>query len=383
MWPDEVTKIMFLPDSNRILVVGKTDFYFFEVKTGALIKQIHTNREYNDVAVSSDGKFMFSLEGVKFDLESYQPIDTIKSFGSSIFNPNIASISADGLYVYYGGDVSGKQFPDSNFVEISTEDLKVKRILTIDKYVQVVITSPDNRYIVIGDLQTLQIYDRKTLSYIKTLFGDPPTHINYTRFNRDGSVLGVGTNDSVYIFDMKKIELLGNFNFNQCVNSFDFFTEKNIILVGYSYLAEYIGHFWIINASDLKNIFPLFHFLYRAGGFLNISSNERFILSYGYPASIFLFNNPLLTSVQEKDTHEELLYPNPTTGRVTIKSTFPIERIVLSNQTGLIVKEINNSLIIQGNGFISFSVSELPVGTYLCTVQGYGDSKTYKLIVMK
>ena len=66
--------------------------------------------------------------------------------------------------------------------------------------------------------------------------------------------------------------------------------------------------------------------------------------------------------------------------KVNLKAEADI-RVLLTNMTGQVVKEVNRGVLNPGSANIGIDVSGLPAGTYICTVKAGDEFVTQKLIV--
>lgn len=84
------------------------------------------------------------------------------------------------------------------------------------------------------------------------------------------------------------------------------------------------------------------------------------------------FGNPL--SILENKFEDLKIYPNPTSELVTISSKVPIDSIVVFNQLGQNVLQIDDF-----KNLSQVNTSRLPIGTYFIKISIEGESKIFKL----
>ncbi len=94
----------------------------------------------------------------------------------------------------------------------------------------------------------------------------------------------------------------------------------------------------------------------------------------------------LPVGLEENNTIENMavqLSPNPVSDRLNVKFSLDSQndvQIVLSNMTGQMVREVNRTGQ-SGSVNIGIEVSDLPAGTYICTVKAGSSMTTEKLII--
>jgi len=102
------------------------------------------------------------------------------------------------------------------------------------------------------------------------------------------------------------------------------------------------------------------------------------ILTNQLPAQAFQISVQMLTTVwnstvgiDQSEIDESMLYPNPTNDMVTISSEHAIESIKIYDIHGNLVMESNES---------TFSIAQLPSGTYHVRAHTIGEVHNYSLI---
>jgi len=78
-----------------------------------------------------------------------------------------------------------------------------------------------------------------------------------------------------------------------------------------------------------------------------------------------------VTSIKENVTNAVTVYPNPSNDKISISSTYPIEKIVICNASG--------SMLFQTDQ-LTIDISQLPVGFYYARVYSANTSSTVKFI---
>ena len=84
--------------------------------------------------------------------------------------------------------------------------------------------------------------------------------------------------------------------------------------------------------------------------------------------------------------NESILYPNPTTGNVTINIDLPFDFVVTINlydSIGNIITIIKNDFAYKGNFEVNYNCNHLSQGTYYLKIQQKDFTKTLKLIKEK
>jgi ketopantoate hydroxymethyltransferase len=102
------------------------------------------------------------------------------------------------------------------------------------------------------------------------------------------------------------------------------------------------------------------------------------ILTNQLPAQAFQISVQMLTtvwnstvSIAESEDTESMLYPNPSNDMVTISSDHAIQSIKIYDIHGKLVMESTES---------TFSITQLPTGTYHVRAHTIGEVRNYSLI---
>jgi hypothetical protein len=133
--------------------------------------------------------------------------------------------------------------------------------------------------------------------------------------------------------------------------------------------------------------FKLVHY-YQSGTANNfaISHNSKFIVSSTGNYLISWYGRFQTTPVVNISDTINLIYPNPSTGKVTIQFTQPDSEatsIILADMIGNPIQTLSNKFLESGNQSIELDVSSFSSGTYIIRVQNQHLSNIYKLIIIK
>jgi WD40 repeat protein len=124
----------------------------------------------------------------------------------------------------------------------------------------------------------------------------------------------------------------------------------------------------------------------RSYDFVCLSNNGNYVVS-GLGRYLFKFHsrfNGIYVEPSEDTTI--LIYPNPTNGLINLEFNNPILEntlINLNDINGLLIKNLFNNILEQGQQSINFNVSDLSNGTYYIKVNNSQLSLFFKLIINK
>lgn len=104
----------------------------------------------------------------------------------------------------------------------------------------------------------------------------------------------------------------------------------------------------IIDPIIANNYQQVVDFIWNSLMNFNLSSGESRVFCQSIPSSI-----------NEIELADITLYPNPTSGKLTLDSNLDIQEVELYDSFGRSVLKVNNN---------SFNISDLNAGTYLCTI---------------
>jgi len=300
----KIDKIVISPDSRYIAIASQYDEFIkiYDIKSGQLIKAIQNVYSFQNMAFSSDSKYIF-INGVlannllqewlvdyhykyrliRFEItsENYKSIKKMRE-------KEVLDVSQDGKYLVLNNTIfDAKTFKKIKEFEVNTEKLKTCRF------------SPDSKNILFSNEKMTYIYDINTAICIRSFsnncennfllnftnqyvrFYEICNRIAYPKFyninsgslkdfdvfrdnqsncslkiyynsslSSDNSMIAIKTSDTIRIYDLTKNELISEFE----TEMFTFrFSPDNKYFIG---LSDKFISFWDINSlkSDKKDV---------------------------------------------------------------------------------------------------------------------------------
>ncbi len=380
--------LKFSKNDSIIAGFGFENTIFYEAKTGNEIKRIpgyeygyFINNDNNFIQLSSDRKLFYI-----WDLKTYKIIDTIKTDNIPVNEYSIVDISSDQKYLvapiprgFRVWDIENKKVikekhfkEEENLLDIWVTNprfLNNNNILVqFGKTYNIPNSSPPKTK-TIGDFI---VYDFNSLDSINSY----SNHRGFVLSNKN-KYIAYGTSDNkngIEIYDFASKQLLHKLPVNGLnVTGLEFSSDEKYLLTSDQYEN--------MNTWNLESGKSEFVYINGCTSNFNLSHNQKNII-WSCSRLLSLYNTHWFsTSVNEQTQVVPTLYPNPTNGLVNINLQNPIlgnANIQITNATGNIVMNISN--IISQNKIVTFSITQLPVGTYLLTLSANNFNQTYKLI---
>lgn len=259
-----------------------------------------------------------------------------------------------------------------------------KYFITISQYI------PDWTHPEIVGYNTL-IWDTKTLDTIPQ--NSPMGKISYQlgkiKTSPDGKWLCSVGGSLVTVFDNntfeKKYEWRVAPDSSGSLSAIDISSDSRYLITsGYGGVS--------INSKDLANIriWDLTNgqlaYKYNNGsedidqGYLRFNYTGNFLLGYG-PGAIIIYNNMLTSVPDNPNPSEPVIYPNPTTGEVILKSSYFRQgqlKIELFDLNGNLLKILFDGIYAQDE--LRFDISFVSSGIYILKTNQNNTVKTFKVI---
>jgi WD40 repeat protein len=395
----DIVNAVFTPDDQSILVTDvNKKLIEIDAITGVIKREIPNIKGV--IKFSDDGVFVYTYDFKKVNYQTGEEIGQFKIgdapvTGFTEFDLNekagyLIGVQYSHIYPYNNWYPSVFVFDLNTFMLIDSlgidrnfyRHIKItddgKYFKTSSKYDPIPIeTSDDDDVNMLWDAKTLQtIRECPELGYIKT--------------SPDGKWLGSIVLNIVKVFDAITWE--NKYNWKQAPDSSDFLTAIDFTpdsrfiatsgsLTGFSEGAKNIAniHIWDLEKGKLS-------YKYSNGingmGAANIRYNHIGNLLLNFSVGRLVIFKSLKTEIFDNPfPNEILLYPNPTTGEISIENSNILPGhlyIDLSNINSLLVRVLFDG--IYDGTELRFNVSVLAAGTYfLKAVQG-NSTYSYKLI---
>jgi WD40 repeat protein len=400
LYPEHIVAAKFTSDGNQIVVATKNKILIYETLTGAFLKDIpivtNITKDINCFEfIPNTNKIVTGGEDGKLIICDLDIADTIKTIQLSNGIGDIA-ISNDGkrLIMTYALNV------------VDLESGKIIKKIKTEKGVWFIEYSPDNRYFVTNEYyytdwhraDKVILWDGQTYERITEL-GNLEGEIFDLDYSPDGKYVAAcgeanDLNDEPYPIDDGSIKIWD-------VEQRKLYRTYYNKIGGYEYSVRQIkfsndSRFLIYSNStgvpiyifDLENgrITHSFGHNYFAFVDIDISINNKFILTVN-DRQLFLLNSNFKPNfINEKKQNEIILYPNPTDQTVNIKfSTTMIEYISvkITDSNGTQVSILYDNFINTGEHSFFWNTSKYPSGAYYCTISGKSINLVYKIIVSR
>jgi len=373
----DITSISFHP-SSQFFAVGNSGGYvgIWDVKTGIEIQKYQGNTN-SIVKFSKTGKYLLvTNEFIDFNtgnnLICYDfQNDSIVFELKTNYNPYLkTTISSDEQKVVAGG---------SNTIEI-WDIITKKRIFRYDTTgfggIMDLDISTDGKIIAFSDAGSQRKLRLLNVELNKILFECPIGQYGKLKFSNDGTKLAFTSADSdeaIKIMDVNSKQIIASIpGYPQGVNDIIFSSDDKYLIYSYGQIIVWD----LVNKEILKNYPGSFHYLSASNDNKYIAGNiGNYLCLLNFQKEISVRENNLLKAT--------LLFPNPSTVFVTLKSDKLISKILLINEAGATIKELDVSQIKISDGQFTFSIDDLYQGFYLCKVFGAGFTETYKIAVVK
>jgi len=377
----DVLSISFHP-SSQFFAVGNSGGYvgIWDVNTATEIKK-YQGYSSGNVSFSKNGKYLLvTCETPDKDFNNGFKIydflnDSLVFSLKTSFNPILkAVLSKDEETVVFGG---------SNTIEIWNY-LTNKRILKYDTSglggLMCLDYSPDGTHIAFSDAGS-----GRKLRFLNVLTNKieneyPIGQYGKIKYSNDGTKIAYTSPDAgeaIKIMDVNSKQILASIpGYPQGVGKMVFSSDDKYLVYTYGDL-----HVFDLETKKESYIYD-YETTFQN---LSISNDKKYFASNAGPY-LFLLNAHFETNLVNENLlniNAKLLYPNPTAGSVTLKSEKPISKILLINEAGATIKELDVSQIQICEGQLTFSIDDLSQGFYLCKAIGAGFTETYKIAVVK
>jgi WD40 repeat protein len=251
-----------------------------------------------------------------------------------------------------------------------------------------IIISPNNQY-----LASIANVDDKFLVYVHRIptyeflyefsYGD--NLINDIAFSADGRLIGAAGIGSCKIWDVETKKLV-SIIVDENITSFmkiKFSQDSKKVLFG-------TAGFGIENAKtqiwDIESSNRLYRYNYPAGSAIDITLDSKYIL-VGYGNLILYYSRWEPTFIKNNNVkNENIIYPNPVTGVVTIKYEVKIPdkyTVNLTDINGIQIEKIYEGFYEPGIKLISYNTSKLPVSVYFINISNSKTIDSYKIVKEK
>jgi WD40 repeat protein len=232
------------------------------------------------------------------------------------------------------------------------------------------------------------LYDLNTYEKI-SLLGTHDYYVNDIEFSFDGKYIASGGDDGkVKIWNVESRELAKELDVNgKVVRDIVFSKDNRHLLVGIEN-SEYLS-IWIY---DVENDFnKVYEYPFLTGRYFDIDNNSNYIISFGfsgikgnYQKKLHLLYKKVSKIVAEGTNHSnDILYPNPTNNRANIvfeNKYLSKVTINIYSLSGDKIVTILDEYLDSGIQSIQYDCSDLPIGTYIITINSSKFVKTYKLV---
>jgi hypothetical protein len=381
-----ISDCKFTPDGQKIIVAAGTSVYVLETLTS---KVLHVFTGFvnggNKVYISKDGNYLYAKSLIKYDLNTYRAIDTLKSLGQKNITIGEFCLSPNDEYLVYSGHVYGKPVVDSNLVIVSTENMEIIKIISLTNIsLGKNLYSPDSENFILQMGKDLTLWDAKTYTYIKTIYTDS-NPINDIKFSPNGKMLGISVGGHLKVFETE------NFNIIKSINGTDdngiyrivFSPNSNYIIYGQGGFNNASTKIINVNSWNLSHIYTA---PYCAGTGIDVSKNSEFILIARGP-NLYLLNSfgGITGAIELKQLSFYIkTRTNPTNKDLIIDFSIPDagkSLITLNDLLGNVIKNIYNGYLESGIHSMTFETYSFSSGIYILKLETNGKTVSQKIII--
>ena len=391
--------LKFAPDDSYILSMdGNGVLRFYKPTNGDTICSVYSEKEdvgFHIVKFSNNGKYLFASTDnriYQFDAYSFKLIKTFDDVKDP-YNANGFSISADDklLAMVVSNRLQIWNIETADTVQKTYFPEVVDSIKQNGIYLFEVDFTKDGKYLIVRGSQGIDggAINHEISWYgftwgfnpntFETLSGNLP-HLG-DAVSKDGTIaLSYDSKkDSITVWSMP-------YNF---ICKFYYYILPNSMYFAFSKDNKYL----IVNKdSGLMNIYDIYKNLlianYKGNGYqtLDISKDDKFIITH-VADYMFLIQTPWTnTSTQDQTVKDNILYPNPSTGNITLNINLNEDQdlsLIIIDENGSIKLNKNVGFINSGNQSIQINVNDLSNGAYICDVTGKSFSQTFKFQINK
>jgi len=426
-----VSDAKFFPDGNKIAVslAGENYVIVLSTETGEILDTIigitHGESPYivSFAFHNNDNRFLYatyyasvkSKTGIlKYDMVLHKIVDSL-NLGSNGYRCKVVLHPTQDK-IYFIGQRSGGDYPffyhDSILVALNTSPLSIIKVLKPDVSIlhEDIAITPDGKYLITEEHDVLPegfpaytrfvLRDAETLELSTTIpkneygrYGviasTEERSLGYISLSPDGKLLATHIyNDSIYLWNTSNWKFIGGFYVPYSRNGNILFSCNSKYIFATYYKSDYDRG---VTVYSVKPPFErIFKFLDRNQNGDKIGINpmdiscfqNKIIVSYSQDISLLTVPD-FITGVEkgEGPKGQDLIYPNPTTGDISIIFNVPLTEatnIQIANEQGAIIYQ---TMLKPGSAVFRWNTSKLSSGMYLCTVRNKTIFSTYKIMV--
>ncbi len=233
-------------------------------------------------------------------------------------------------------------------------------------------------------LLKLNVYDFNTMDSIGCLFKEPVyAYFGSFVLSHDCQKIAFWYQNNTYgvvIYDFNTMQEISKLNFPGVYGTYIKFSPDDKSFVTASSEAGLM--IWdLLSGKKL---------IERSGGYysLDISNdNDGIFIGSGGGGILGVIAFPVL-GIKEplNDSKGDILYPNPSTGILSVSLSLPVSSLLtvdLTDLNGRLIANVYQQLTEQGNGDIHIDLSGYQDGTYLLRLRAKNYEKVYKVIITK
>jgi hypothetical protein len=386
--------VKFSNNDSIIVAHGYEMDLFFNTYSGEEIKRIDGNNEV--FFIKNDQNFIRLNQARTrfeiFDSKSFLVVDSLESDGIKILDFRNPALSKDQRFFtapipngFRVWDLTSKRIISTKLFSAETNLIKIDLHLASFSCNNNVIIETEKTYedpSHPGNAKYFKTYFYVTEFNINTLdsVGQYPAYTNFFyKISNTCKYIAYAIGTPTYgveIYDFNTKQLLQKLPLN----------GLNLTGIEFSPDDKYIVTSSEIKIWDLDS-FKLVHY-YQSGTANNfaISHNSKFIVSSTGNYLISWYGRFQTTPVVNISDTINLIYPNPSTGKVTIQFTQPdseVTSFILVDMNGNPIRTLSNKFLESGTQNVELDVSLYSSGTYFIRVQNQHLSNIYKLIIIK
>jgi len=230
------------------------------------------------------------------------------------------------------------------------------------------------------------VWDTKSLDTIPS--SSPMGKIGYQlgkiKTSPDGKWLCSVGGSLVTVFDNntyeKKYEWRVAPDSSGSLSAIDISSDSRYLVTGGSEKKVADLHIWDLATGELAYKYDNGSEEIWGESYLKFSSSGYYIIAYS-DGGIGLFNNMLTSVPDNPNPSEPIIYPNPTTGELILKSSYFQQgqlKIELFDLNGNLLKILFDGLYTQGD--LRFDISFVATGIYILKANQNNTFKTFKII---
>ncbi len=235
-------------------------------------------------------------------------------------------------------------------------------------------------------LMKLNVYDFNSLDSVGCLYKGPVVaYFSYFVLSHDCQKIALRFQDNNYavrVFDFNSMQELTKLNFSGIARTNITFTPDNKYIVSASSTQVDNLIIWDVQTGKMLAQRP-------GGSYFSLDVSNDFdgqYISSSGENELILFKFPTLGISNPLDTQNEILYPNPSTGTLSIKLNLPISSLLaidLTDLSGSLISNVYQQFTEQGINDIQINLSAFSSGSYLLSLRAQSYEKVYKVIINK